>query len=226
MKSFDDLIHKQFCMSEEPTFRKEMDKAYDHYEPNIIKMIDRERGIYIAMEQDFRISHEWTETKVDFDADHLAYVEDVLSKPATRILDQSTGDIPAKKLDTWITKIKKALLMTQLNDFYKGFPNYLKSLELTLEKLEEIKTHLSLKKKKRGNPNNPKSLSISDEAKIIIYANKLLGKDPREYKPKQGAFVSERLKDDVAEDLKKEIPNISRYKVSRLLLKHYAETKA
>lgn len=226
MKSFDIFIHELFRMSEEPSLRAEIDRAYRFHEHDITKMVDREKGIYYAMVQDMRISPEWKEEKIDFDADHLAYVKDILSKPATRILNQSTGDVSANSLENWIRKTKRALLITQMNDFHKNFPKYIKSLELTLDKLDEIKIQLSLKKKKRGNRNFKKTLSLAEEVKIIHLANKLLKEDQEKYAPKQGAYVSEQLKDKVTDDLKREIPQISRHKVSRLLLDYYANIKA
>ena len=221
MKSFDAFIKDLYRMSQAPSLKLEIEEAIKCNEQDITKMVDREKGIYYAMVRDWN-SPDWKEEKIDFDADHLAYVEDVLSKPATMILDHSTGDISAKKLDIWITKIKRALQLTQLDDFYYDFPNYLKGLELTLEKLEEIKIHFSLKKKKRGNPNLQKSLTNADEAKIIQYAAKLLKEDPEKYEAKKGATVSEALKHDVNDGLKNEIPKISFHKVSRLLRKHYS----
>ena len=226
MKSFDEFIQEQLRMCDESTFRDKIAEAYNFHKQNITKMVDKEKGIYHAMVQDLGRSPSWKEVEINFDADHLAYVEDVLSKPATMILNHSTGDVSAKELDIWITKIERALLLTQLNNFYYNFPNYLKGLELTLDKLKEIEIHFSLKKKKRGNKNFKKTLSLSDEAKIINYSFELLQKDPDKYKPKRGAYVSELLKDKVTDDLKSEIPKISRDKVSRLLLKYYAETKA
>jgi len=222
MKSFDAFIQKQFQMCEEPTFRTKIEEAYKFYEQDITKMLDREKGIYYAMVREKGEKMDWREEKIDFDADHLVYVKGVLSKPATRILNQSTGDISAKAIDNWIMKMKRAIQLTQLNDFYYDFPKYLQGLELTVDKLEEIKIHFSLKKKKRGNPNLKKDLTIADEARIIQYANELLRKDPDKYKAKKGATVSQLLKHDVNDRLKKDIPKISVHKVSRLLRKHYS----
>lgn len=218
--NYSELVDWLFRLSEQVTFKKEVQEFLKIHEPYAIS-VDRKKGIAVFVERIHPESTEFEKYYKSFDEHIVKIASQTWSKTATIIYDDFQKSNLKSIIDGWIEKLKIAQKLTETNQFYINFPNYLKTLQVTIDRLNEFKYRLLDSSNKRGNP-NWKGLGLASKAIIIKHANKLLNENPEAYKARKGAYVSERLKVIVTDDLIDSIPDLTKNKVARVLQKYYA----
>lgn len=214
IKTINDLVNWLYLLADESTFRQEIATMVTFYDSDIIETIDRSKGVLKVHEHNQRTNKHSTEV-VSFGEHILATSMRIINYPAKKVIPYLSDSNKA------LYKLDLAEKLTESNSFYSStFPQYFKAIELTKGVIIDSSLRMGLKKGKRGNPKLP-GLPTANKALIISKAVSLLKKDPSLYCAKQGAFVSEILKTTVFDHLKKDIPDLSIHKVSRVLLKYF-----
>ena len=221
---YSELVDWLYRLSEQSTFKNEIRKFLKIREPYAIGL-DQEKGIAFFEERTDSESTDYKKYSESFDEHIVTVATQNWSKTATMIHDEFPDRSLESIVDGWIEKLEIAQKLTETNQYYINFPNYLKTLQVTIDRLNEFKYRLLDSSNKRGNP-NWKGLDLESKAIIIEHANKLLNENPEAYRARKGAYVSERLKVIVTDDLIDSIPDLTKNKVARVLQKYYANIKS
>lgn len=228
MNTFSELCKWVYRLSDPATFKDNIIQFCEAHQPGVYSQKWIDEGIVEVNEVNPE-SGELEFFTVRFDEYIYNHIRSYLSYPARRIIP----DLPQErskrleKIQELIEQLETAHLLASNKDYYNRFPLYKKGLQEICDTLERLKNDINKSNKRPpGNP-NLKGPSPNERAIVISEAQRLLNSAPDEYKPKQGAHVSEQLKDAVTDNLKANQPdlNISRFQIERVLRKHFAQIK-
>jgi len=214
---FDDFVSRLYTLCSEEAFKKQIEQFLEFYDSRTVEFIDQQRGEIVVMEMELDPPHEYQRRETSMTKELLIQAKDFSNEP-WKIIGDLDDQRLKQRIREWSRKLERAELIGSELEYLKSFPEYFEAINLVKNKLDELRLTLSLKGNKRGKKS---SLSPVEQAKIILCAEKLLKAAPALYSPRAGATVSDKLKDDVTDELKSAIPKISKHKVARLLLKHY-----
>lgn len=219
--SFNDFVKLLHKLHDEKTFKNYIKGFLKHHDHRTPRIIDKEKGEILVYIHNTEPSFKEDVVPKTAAGDLLEQAEWFCNDPYN-IYGKRNDKQLKKAFDDWDNSLKKTENLIKNNSFLNRFPDYFRAVEKLRRKLKILKKGLE------GIPDRPgkkSSLSTIEQSEIIDHAEHLQKSNPKEYEPRKGSYVSERLKDQVTEDLLATIPKISRHKVARILHNHFSRKK-